>query len=39
MKQFYEGKNVDIRGNIRPIDKENKKFVFSHENYERASYD
>jgi alpha-tubulin suppressor-like RCC1 family protein len=31
MKQFYEGKNVDIRGNIRPIDKENKKFVFSHE--------
>ena len=31
MKQFYEGKNVDIRGNIRPIDKETKKFVFSHE--------
>lgn len=31
MKQFYEGKNVDIRGNIRPIDKESKKFVFSHE--------
>ncbi|AFK66407.1 hypothetical protein SWPG_00160 [Synechococcus phage S-CBM2] len=31
MKQFYEGKNVDIRGNIRPIDKETKKFVFSDE--------
>ena len=31
MKQFYEGNNVDIRGNIRPIDKESKKFVFSHE--------
>jgi len=31
MKQFYEGKNVDIRGNIRPIDKDSKKFAFSHE--------